>query len=200
MLLLENPKGVEEHANLKDHSITPLGSPLLLRKSNSFFNVGRDTEAGDVRIIPPIDWGKKRSSSFKSVNKSNPPNPFKNMGVFLEKAMDAFRTEDTTDESIITKSQKNTNLSESFTAHIGTQQIRTMYNMHLCVKSFPSLFTPLSDRSQAHAIRNSTLQSLYSKSLSGLIILLKKDEIRSYGPFSGRLTSNSGIRTFKLIF
>lgn len=159
-LLIESPQVVDDY--LKQ---TPV------KKKSSFFRIGKDIEE---KLIPAIDWGRIRAPS--SIKPQRPSNPFKNM---FEKAIESFRSDDS-QSNLVAEEFK---LSETFTAHIGTQQIRTMYNMQLCQKLVSELFQSHSDQSQTYAM------SLYSKSLNGLLLLVRRDDLPLYGKQS---TSNSG--------
>jgi hypothetical protein len=200
MILLENPKVVEEHYRLQSLPKRLPESSTSLKKSNSFFNLSGSRELFKENLVPPIDWTKKRTSSLSKTNAGSSSaspvkqpivnsNPFKNMGSFLEKAIDAFRLED--DDLLGRPStaspevpQDTRSLLDTFTVHIGTQQKRTMYNMLLCVKDVSDHFKLSEEEKSIDAFQ----QSLYSNSLSSLIVIVRKDELPSYG----RNHANSG--------
>lgn len=173
ILLLENPQTVMDHrrsrtAPLESLKNTPAATAFALNKSKSFMTIGESTKSTVETSGSRHSLNKSNSFSF---SKSTDPNPLSKVGNFLGNAMDAFRT-DFKDSSPI-------ELSDTFTVYSGSQ-VRAMNNLRLQVASHASYFQSNQDPIQQVAIRAQTCISLYSQSLSGIVVLLKPSDFKTY--------------------
>jgi hypothetical protein len=190
MILLETPNLIQEHVqrsvNLPRKKVPK--DTYGLRKSNSMTFVGESSN--EPKSIPQLDWSQKRSFSspklpqeIASPKSSKKPqrvlstSPFGKVGNFLGKAMDVFRLE----EDILQKDDDEEELlSDTFTVYCGSQQQKTMYNLQLQVVDMQKLLVISNEPSQTMAIKASTHQSLYSNSLSAMVVLVKDSDLQKY--------------------
>ncbi|KAJ2993051.1 hypothetical protein HDV02_002697 [Globomyces sp. JEL0801] len=163
-LLLEKPHVVKEHSKSKlmSKKRQPASekSDLASKRSLSMSKVKHDDVASSL---------KATSSMF---------------GKFFEKARAAFTVEDDgyemrfqNEESVVDFA----NMSESFTVYCGSQQVRTMYNLQLKVSDLSSHLQIQKDRAQFIAMKGSSYQSLYSDSISGMIVPVNINTLFNYG-------------------
>jgi hypothetical protein len=180
MILLESPHLIQEHAQTA--KLPRKKTPFSLRKSNSLTFLGE----GEGNAVPQLDWSQKRSFSSPKLPQESPQvkkqqrvlstSPFGKVGNFLEKAMDAFRLED----DILKTDEPEDSFSDTFTVYCGSQQLKTMYNLQLQVLDIQKMLMLSDDPLQRMAIKASTDQSLYSSSLSGLVVLVRQVDLPTY--------------------
>ncbi|KAI8900242.1 hypothetical protein BC833DRAFT_563502 [Globomyces pollinis-pini] len=184
-LLLEKPHVVKEHS--KSKLMSKKRQPaVLMKKSSSFFNItenGRHSSTSEKS-----DLASKRSLSMSKVKHDDVASSLKAtssmFGKFFEKARAAFTVEDDgyemrfqNEESVVDFA----NMSESFTVYCGSQQVRTMYNLQLKVSDLSSHLQIQKDRAQFIAMKGSSYQSLYSDSISGMIVPVNINTLFNYG-------------------
>ncbi|KAJ3299844.1 hypothetical protein HK104_006581 [Borealophlyctis nickersoniae] len=206
IMLLENPERIGEHISLQSalmastytESPTTMSpsfplekrQPKLMRKSSSFLQQLKELSSS---VTPPESPNTQRRTfsprtflqqQQQRLNSSSAA-PLKRVSSILGKAMGALGLEEDT-SSPFDNHADEPELSESFTIYFGTQ-VRTMYNLRLQVSSFDDVFRPPADPAQELAVRAQTANSLYSHSLSGVIVLLSPKDFAKYG---GRRTVN----------
>lgn len=173
MILLEKPKLIDEHRKKQQQQ-------MLLRKINpmkkSFSTQSIvSSKSGESNFSPlqspNIIQTKNRSISTSKLAKDEKKiderkNPFFKVGNFFKELL---------------KSEEEEDLSRTFTAYCGTQQIRQTYNIQLKVLDRASLFKKLENSEQAKAIKQITLQTLYSNNLSAAVLFIRKGDLKNYG-------------------
>ncbi|KAJ3199911.1 hypothetical protein HDU82_009326 [Entophlyctis luteolus] len=209
--LLENPDRVEQHiqslrskarrshsnASVKDKldlltARYPNSSPLS-RKQTAANGSGESIESEFSPLNFIQQQQAKISSDFANVaaafnaNESGKQlaNIQKGFTNFLGKAMEALHIDPTitslpVDES--TALGRDEEMSESFTAYFGTQ-VQTMYTFRVtAVPSLGSVFLSGTVGGEVmRAVMAQTAAGLYSDSLSGCVLLVKKSELFGYG-------------------
>ncbi|KAJ3258090.1 hypothetical protein HK103_004083 [Boothiomyces macroporosus] len=180
MLLLESPDKVKEYT--KSKILTKPRFPKTMQQSSNLRKSSSNSNIVEDKTKPKShSLSEKRSFSLSKLvgNESPKParaSPFSN---FLEKMSDAFKIDD---EGRASDVQKDfTHLSETFTIYSGTQQIRNMYNIQLKVVERGSFFKLNDDSMQNTALKISTYSTLYSSSVSAIILLVNKNELSNYG-------------------
>ncbi|KAI8929948.1 hypothetical protein BC831DRAFT_441671 [Entophlyctis helioformis] len=114
------------------------------------------------------------------------PSPLTRMGSFIEKAMEAFRIDDESkvygeeDDDGEDVNDGQVDLSESFTIYFGSQ-VRVMYSVMLQTRDSSEAFVPLAEAAQAMAVRAQMCSALYSQSVSGIVVLLRRKDFAQYG-------------------
>ena len=153
MILLENPKLIDEHRKKQQQQFL-LRKISPMRKSFSTESIVSN-KSGQLNLSPhpspKIDWSKNRSISTSKLAAIPPTdekmNPFFKVGNFFKDLL---------------KPEEEEPLSNTFTAYCGTQQIRQMYNIQLKVLDQNNLFKKVKNKEQLKA----TLQTLYSNNIS----------------------------------
>ncbi|RKO91274.1 hypothetical protein BDK51DRAFT_27427, partial [Blyttiomyces helicus] len=191
ILLLENPARVNDRI---------LARRTILRRSSSSTFPAPSTSASPPSTPAPL---KRSHSSFLQqwrgpVASPEPPQrrfsplaflqqqqqrmsdaaPMKRVSSILGKAMGALGLEENESTSPVSASD-DPELSEAFTIYFGTQ-VRTMYNLRLQVSDLQSVFNPPTDAAQEMAYRAQTASSIYSQSLSGVVVLLTPKDFAKY--------------------
>lgn len=169
MLLLENPDKVTDH--IQNSQSTPTFAKALSSSSLNRPKEKRDIKSSKLAKSRSFSFSKSVFSSAENLD-NNASNPFKN---FLGKAMDAFKN-----DGSVSNINDTEELSESFTVFSGSH-VKLMSHLKIHVAPINAYFSSHADPTQKLAAMAQSNSSLYSQSISGIVLLLKPSDFANYG-------------------
>jgi hypothetical protein len=176
LALLENPNLVKnfqlKQRRPASNSKTQLSSAAqALKRSISGNSIDSNSSGTSNKSDANSHSAKQTKSNSSAIQaQSKLRNPFSKVSDFLRDYLKPDENDTSARE-----------LSRNFTVVCGNNQIRTMYNIQICVLDFDLNVLWVEDSVQRNAIKQTTLQTLYSNALSGLVLYVKKCSLPQYG-------------------